>query len=82
MVGDDGAVFLHTGFNLDDRGVARVARGQFLGVIHDHLDRLAAFLRQEIRHGHVHEAALAAEVATDVRRMENQFFLGHADAVR
>ena len=81
MMRNDGAVFLDAGLHFDDRRVARIAGGQLLGVIHHHLDRHAGLLRQEIRHRHVHEAALAAEVAADMHRMEDNFFLGDADAV-
>ncbi len=44
VVGDDCAVFFDAGLNFNDRGMARVAGGQLLGVIHDHLDRPAALL--------------------------------------
>src|SRR4030095_9499998 len=48
MVRDDRAVFLDAGFDFDDRGVARITRGQFLGVVHQHFYRLTALLSQQL----------------------------------
>ncbi len=59
-----------------------VAGGQFLCIVHDHLDGLAAFLREKVGDGDIHEAALAAEVTTDMHRMKNQLLFRHADTVR
>jgi hypothetical protein len=82
MVRHDGTVFLDARFDLDDRGVARIAGSQFFSVVHHHLDCLAALLRQKVGDGHVHEPTLAAEIAADVHRMKDQLFFGDADAVR
>jgi hypothetical protein len=61
--------------------VARITGGQLFSIIHHHLYRHAGFLRKEVRHRDVHEAALAAEVAADMHGMKNYFFLGDADAI-
>ena len=73
-VRNQGAVFFHTGFNVDDRSVPRVARGELLFVVHHHFDRPSGFLGQKINHGEIHEIALAAEVAADIDGVKVQFF--------
>ena len=66
------AVFLHAGLDLDHRSMARIAGGQFLGIVNDQLDRPAAFLRQGIAKRDVVAVALAAKVAADVTGMNDQ----------
>ena len=82
MVRDDRAVLFHAGFDFDDRSVARVARGQFLGVVHDHLDGLAALLREKVGDGDIHEPTFAAEVSANMHRVKNQLLFRHAGAIR
>ena len=74
MVRHDPAVPLDPGAHLDAAGMARVPGHELLVVVHHHLHRTPALARQRVGHGHVHEVALAAEVAADVAGMDHQAF--------
>src|SRR5262245_55742641 len=62
LMGDDGALTLDPRFELDDGSVARIACGQFLDVVHDHLHWAASAHGQEVGHGDVHGRTLAPVV--------------------
>ncbi len=81
MMRHQGAVFFYTGFDLDDRGVARIAGGEFFLVIHHQLYRPSGFFGQEINHGEIHEIALAAEIAADINGIKVEFFLRQLERV-
>ena len=72
MLGDHQAVFLHAGLDLDHRAVARIAGDQLLGIIDQQLDRPAGFFRQRITERDIVAVALAAEIAADIARMNDQ----------
>ena len=78
LSGLDGPVLHHPGLDGHHRRVARVAGHQFLDVIHDHLHRTARTLGQVVAERHVHERALASEIAADGARVEHDVLRGNA----
>ena len=72
MFGDDEAVFLDPGFDLDHRAVARIAGDQFLGVIDQQFHRPPGPARQRVAKRDIVAVAFAAEIAADVARMNDQ----------
>ena len=57
--------------------VPRIARHQFLDVVHDHLDWTARVQREVIAQRHVHERPLAAEVSAYAARVQHDALLVH-----
>ena len=66
MARDDGAVVHDAGLEIDVGRVSGIRCHELLGIAHDHLDGTAGRVGDEVHQGHVHEGALAAEVAADV----------------
>ena len=65
LLSDHCSVTHDAGLELDNGGMARVARGKFLDVVHDHLHRTAGAVGQVIGQGDVHGRAFSTKIATD-----------------
>ena len=82
LVGHDGPVPHDPGLELDDGAVPGVACGEFFDVVHHHFDRAAAVDGQVVGQGDIHGRALAAEVAADANRIEEDPLFGKAQGIR
>jgi hypothetical protein len=76
---DDGPVPFDTRFDLDDRGMSRIAGDEFLAVVHNHLYRPVAFLGEEVAQSNIHKVALAAEISANIDRVDKKHFRGYPD---
>src|ERR1700746_361394 len=66
----DAAGALHAITHIDHRIMVRIGGGELFGVSHDDFYRTLRPLREEISDGQLAGAALAAEVAADVHRID------------
>jgi hypothetical protein len=76
LVREEPSVFGNRGAECDDRGVARVGGLQFVDVVHDGFDRSTGRARHEVTGVFVDGQALAAEVAADECRVDDDLSFG------